>query len=57
MRIVEGDDVVMTEFSGKVHCANGEVIRMAIGEVFVMRGALIAERRTFVIELTENDYK
>lgn len=45
VRFVEGDDVVMTEFSG-------EVLRMAIGEVFVMREALITERRTFVIELT-----
>lgn len=57
VRLVEEDDVVMAELVGVAHRANGETLRMAMGEVFVMRDALIAERRAFVIALTENDYK
>lgn len=57
VRLVEEGDVVMAELSGEAQRANGEIMRMAMGEVFVMRDALIAERRAFVIELTENEYK
>ena len=56
VRMVEEDDVVMAELTGEVHRANGDLMRMAMGEVFVMRDGLIKERRAFVIELTENDY-
>ncbi|GAA3325744.1 nuclear transport factor 2 family protein [Paeniglutamicibacter sulfureus] len=57
VRLVEEDDVVMAELSGEAHRANGATMRMTMAEVFVMRDALITERRAFVIELTENDYK
>ena len=57
VRMVEEDDVVMAELSGEVPRADGEVMRMVMGEVFVMRDALIAERRAFLIELKENEYK
>lgn len=56
VRLVEEEDEVMAELVGEAHRANGETMRMAIAEVFVMRDALISERRAFVIELTENDY-
>ena len=35
----------------------GEVRRLSMAEVFVMRGGLIAERRAWVIPLTENDHR
>lgn len=57
IRMVEEDDVVMAELAGVAHRANGESMRMVMAEVFVMRDGKIAERRAFVIELTENDYK
>jgi ketosteroid isomerase-like protein len=57
VRMVEQDDVVMAELTGSVARADGEVMRMSMAEVFVMRGGKIAERRAWVIELTENDYR
>lgn len=57
IRLVEEDDVVMAELSGEVRRDDGELLRMAMGEVFVMRDGLIRERRAFVIPLAENDYK
>ena len=57
IRMVEEDDVVMAELSGEVQRADGGVMRMVMGEVFVMRDAKIAERRAFLIELKENEYK
>jgi ketosteroid isomerase-like protein len=35
----------------------GEVMRMSMAEVFVMRDGKIAERRAWVIELRENEYR
>jgi len=57
VRMVEQDDVVMAELTGSVRRESGETMRMSMAEVFVMRDALIAERRAWVIELTENDYR
>ena len=56
-RMVEENDVVMAEITGEVKRADGQPMRMAMGEVFVMREAKIAERRAYVIELKENDFK
>ena len=55
VRMVEQDDVVMAELTGTVARDTGEVMRMSMAEVFVMRDGKIAERRAWVIELTEND--
>lgn len=56
-RMVEQDDVVMAELTGEVARAEGGVMRMAMAEVFVMREAKICERRAYVIELKESEYK
>ena len=56
-RMVEEDDVVMAEMTLEVQRAAGETMRAAMGEVFVFRGGQIEERRAYVIELEENDYK
>jgi ketosteroid isomerase-like protein len=55
-RMVEESDVVMAEMTAEVRRASGELMRMAMGEVFVMRDAKICERRAYVVELKENDY-
>ena len=57
VRTVEQDGVVMAELTGEATRDTGEVMRMSMAEVFVMRGGLIAERRAWVIELTENDHR
>jgi ketosteroid isomerase-like protein len=57
VRMVEQDDVVMAELTGSVARDTGEVMRMSMAEVFVMRDGLIAERRAWVIELKENEYR
>ena len=57
VRMVEEGDVVMAELTGSVARDTGEVMRMSMAEVFVMRGGKIAERRAWVIELNENDYR
>jgi ketosteroid isomerase-like protein len=57
VRMVEQDDVVMAELVGSVRRDNGEVMRMSMAEVFVMRDGKIAERRAWVVELTENDFR
>lgn len=54
--MVEEGEVVMAEMTGKVRRANGELMRMAMGKVFVMRDAKIKERHAYVIELKQNDY-
>jgi ketosteroid isomerase-like protein len=54
--MVEESDVVMAEMTAEVRRASGELMRMAMGEVFVMREAKICERRAYVVELKENDY-
>lgn len=55
--MVEQDDVVMAELTGSATRDNGEVMRMSMAEVFVIRDGKIAERRAWVIELKENDYR
>ncbi len=57
VRLVEQDDVVMGELVGEVRRANGELMRMAMAETWVMRNGLICERRSYVAELLENDYR
>ncbi|MEV4411643.1 nuclear transport factor 2 family protein [Catellatospora sp. NPDC049609] len=57
VRMVEQDDVVMAELTGSATRVDGSVMRMSMAEVFVMRGGLIAERRAWVIPLTENDFR
>lgn len=57
VRMVEQGDVVMAELSGKAKRAAGGEMRMTMAEVFVMRGGKIAERRAWVIPLTENHYR
>ena len=57
VRMVEQGDVVMAELTGSAVRATGEVLRMSMAEVFVMRAGKIAERRAWVIELKENDYR
>jgi ketosteroid isomerase-like protein len=55
--MVEDNDVVVAEITGTARRADGQDMRMAMGEVFVMRDGLISERRAFVIELKENRYR
>jgi ketosteroid isomerase-like protein len=57
VRMVEQDDVVMAELTGEATRDDGTVLRMSMAEVFVMRDGLIAERRAWVIPLTENDFR
>ena len=57
VRMVEEGDVVMAELTGSATRDTGEVMRMSMAEVFVMRNGKIAERRAWVIELKENDYR
>ena len=57
VRLVEQDDVIMGELVGEVHRATGELMRLAMAETWVMRDGLICERRTYIVELTENDYR
>ncbi len=57
VRMVEQDDVVMAELTGTATRDNGEPLRMSMAEVFVMRDGKIAERRAWVIPLTENDFR
>ena len=44
VRMVEQDDVVMAELTGEATRDTGEVMRMSMAEVFVLRDGLIAER-------------
>jgi len=55
--MVEQGDVLMAEITGTVRRAAGGEMRMSMAEVFVMRHGRIAERRAWVIVLTENDYR
>jgi ketosteroid isomerase-like protein len=57
VRMVEENDVVMAELELVAKPVNADPIRMVAGEVFVMRDALIKERRAYLIPLGENDYK
>lgn len=56
------DDIEWTVFgafrlTGTARRAAGGEMRMSMAEVFVMRDGLIAERRAWVTELKENDYR
>ncbi len=57
VRMVEEGDIVMAELTGAATRDNGDAMRMSMAEVFVMRDGKIAERRAWVIELKENDYR
>ncbi len=57
VRMVEQGDVVMAELIGVARRAAGGEMRMSMAEVFVMRDGKIAERRAWVIPLTENDFR
>jgi ketosteroid isomerase-like protein len=57
VRTAEEGEVVMAELTGAATRDDGTVMRMSMAEVFVMRDGLIAERRAWVIELKENDYR
>jgi len=56
-QMVEEDDVVMAEMTVEVQRTNGELMRAAMDEVFVIQDGKIRERRAYVIELKENDYQ
>jgi ketosteroid isomerase-like protein len=57
LRMVEENDVVMAELTLVAKPIDADPIRMVAGEVFVMRDALIKERRAYLIPLRENNYK
>ena len=57
VRTVEQGDVVMAELTGTAKRAAGGEVRMSMAEVFVMRDGRIAERRAWVIPLTEHGYR
>jgi ketosteroid isomerase-like protein len=57
VRMVEQGDIVMAELTGSAKRAAGGEMRMSMAEVFVMRDGKIAERRAWVIALTENTYR
>ena len=57
VRMVDQDDVVMAELTGSIMRDTGELRRMSMAEVFVVRDGKIAERRAWVIELKENDHR
>lgn len=57
VRMVEEADTVMAELRGSVRRDDGTLMRMAMGEVFVMRDGLICERRAFVVPLEHDDVR
>lgn len=57
IRMVEQDNVVMAEIYGEAPRPDGSTLRMSMAEVFVMRDGLIAERRAWVIPLSENSFR
>ena len=57
VRMVEQGDIVIAELTGIAKRAAGGEMRMSMAEVFVMRDGKIAERRAWVIALTENTYR
>ncbi len=57
VRMVEQDDVVMAELTGSVQRDTGEVWNLSMAEVFVMRDGKICERRAWVVNLVENDFR
>lgn len=57
VRMVEEGDVVMAELLGWAPQEAGDPVRMSMAEVFVIRDGKIAERRAWVIPLTENEHR
>ncbi len=57
VRMVEQGVIVMAELTGTATHDTGEIMRMSMAEVFVMRDAKIAERRAWVVALKENDFR
>ncbi|WP_203434002.1 nuclear transport factor 2 family protein [Jiangella asiatica] len=55
VRMVEQDDVVMAELTGAARRVDGTVMLMSMAEVFVMRDGLIAERRAWVVDVSEGN--
>jgi uncharacterized protein len=55
--MVEECDVIMAELAIEATRATGETIRLVAGEVFAFRGEKIAERRAYLVELKENDFR
>jgi ketosteroid isomerase-like protein len=47
----------MAELTDEVTRDTGEVMHMSMAEVFVLRDGKIAERRAWVVPLTENNYR
>ena len=56
-RLVEEEDVVMAEMTLEAQRADGAIMRAAMAEVFVFDDGKIAERRAYLVELKESDYK
>ncbi|WP_214402021.1 nuclear transport factor 2 family protein [Pseudonocardia lacus] len=57
VRMVEEGDTVMAELRGSAPQASGEPVRMSMAEVFVIRDGRIAERRAWVVPLTEDEHR
>ena len=57
VRLVEEGDTVMAELRGWAPQKDGDPVRMSMAEVFVIRDGKIAERRAWVIPLTENEHR
>ena len=57
VRMVEEGDTVMAELTGSALREDGTTLRMAMGEVFVLRDGLICERRAFVVPLDVDDVR
>jgi ketosteroid isomerase-like protein len=57
VRMVEEGDTVMAELLGWAPRADGGPVRLSMAEVFVIRDGRIAERRAWVIPLTEDGHR
>jgi ketosteroid isomerase-like protein len=57
VRMVEEGDVVMAELLGWAPQESAAPVRLSMAEVFVIRDGKIAERRAWVIPLTENEHR
>ncbi|MCO1659404.1 nuclear transport factor 2 family protein [Pseudonocardia humida] len=57
VRMVEEGDTVMAELRGWAPRESGGPVRMSMAEVFVIRDGRIAERRAWVVPLTEDEHR
>jgi ketosteroid isomerase-like protein len=57
VRMVEEGDTVMAELNGWVPREGGGTERMSMAEVFRIRDGKIAERRAWVIPLSEDEHR